>query len=150
VSLPKPAPLSGAPGLRLVAQNTMGELGYYALFGQLISEDEAKKVALGWLADRYLLYEYSGKADGPENFVLVARTKWSDTEKALAFFSDYHTILQKKYPGLSPDTRSAANLFIGNVGVNRVIVMCKGNEVIWAEGIPAAQTDAMLQWLKSL
>ena len=150
VSLPKPAPLSGVPGLRLLAQNTMGELGYYALLGQLISEDEAKKVALGWLADRYLLYEYSGKTDAAENFVLVARTKWSDAEKAHSFFRDYQTILQKKYPGLAPDARSGDDLFVGNVGANRVIVLHKGDEVLWAENISAAQTDAMLNYLKSL
>lgn len=150
VSLPKPVPLSGVPRLRLLAQNTMGELGYYALLGQLISEDEAKQVALAWLADRYLLYEYSGKPDGAEKFVLVSRTKWSDAEKALSFFRDYQTILQKKYPGLSPDARSGADLFIGDVGANRVIVLRKGDEVLWAEGIPAAQTDAMLNYLKSL
>lgn len=150
VSLPKPAPLSGVTGLRLLAQNTMGELGYYALLGQLISEDEAKKVALAWLADRYLLYEYSGKPDGMENFVLVSRTKWSDAEKALSFFRDYQTVLQNKYPGLSPDAHSGADLFIADFGSSRVLVVRKGDEVMWAEGIPAALTDTMLDYLKSL
>lgn len=150
VTLPKSAPLSGVPGLRLLAQNTLGELGYYALLGQLISEDEAKQVALAWLADRYLLYEYSGKTGGAENFVLVGRTKWADTEKALGFFSDYRTILQKKYSGLSPDAHSGADLFIAGFGSSRVLVVRKGDEVMWAEGIPAAQADAILDYLKSL
>lgn len=150
VSLPKTAPLSNVPGLRLLAQNTMGELGYYALLGQLISEDEAKRVALAWLADRYLLYEYSGKTDRAEKFVLVSRTKWSDAEKALSFFRDYETILQKKYPGLLPDAHSETDMFLGNVGANRVIVLRRGDEVLWAEGIPTAQIDAMLNYLKSL
>jgi len=150
VSLPKPAPLSGVPGLHLLAQNTLGELGYYALLGQLISEDEAKQVALGWLADRYILYEYSGKPEGAEKFVLLSRTKWSDAEKAHSFFRDYQTILQKKYPGLAPDARSGDDLFVAGVGANWVIVLRKGDEVLWAEDIPTAQTDAMLNWLRSL
>jgi hypothetical protein len=150
VSLPKPGALSSVPALRLLSDNTMGELGYFALIGQLVSEDEAKSVAMAWLADRYLLYEYSGTTGGGQKFVLVARTKWSSSEKALAFFHDYHTILQKKYPGLSPDARSADDLFIGGVGNTRVIVLRRGDEVLWAEGIPATQADAILDWLKSL
>lgn len=150
VSLPKPTPLSGVPGLHFLTENTMGELGYYSIIGQLLSEDEAKSAGLAWLADRYLLYEYSDKNEGGGNFVLVSRTKWSNAEKSLEFFSDYITILRKKLPGLSPDARSGSDLFIAGVGSSRVIVLRRGDEVLWAEGIPAAQADAMLDWLHAL
>jgi len=150
VSLPRPEALSAVPGLHLLNENTWGELGYYALLGQLISEDEAKPVATAWVADRYILYEYAGKAPAEEKYVLVSRTKWSSAEKAQAFFRDYHTILQKKYPTLAPDAGSGADLFMGGVGPNRVILIRTDDEVRWVEGMPATQTDAMLKYLHSL
>jgi len=150
VSLPRPEALSGVAGLRLLAENSLGELGYYALLGQLISEDEAQPVATTWLADRYILYEYAGKPPAEEKYALVSRTKWSSAEKAQAFFRDYHTILQKKYPGLAPDARPGADLFIGGVGPNRVVLIRTDDEVRWAEGIPAGQADGMVKYLNSL
>jgi hypothetical protein len=150
VSLPQPAFLGNDPGLRLLTENAMGELGYYAVLGQLISEDEAKPVATAWLADRYILYEYPDKPDGEGKYVLVARTRWSNAEKSQAFFRDYQTILQKKCPTLTPDARSKADLFIGGVGANRVILIRKDDEVRWCEGVPAAQAGTMLSFLNSL
>jgi len=146
VSLSHPAALREVDGLRVLAENTLGELGYYALLGQLISEDEAKTVATGWLADRYILYQ----GPGANQFALVARTRWTSSETALAFFRDYHTILARKYPELTPDERSATDLFIGSTASGLAILLRKANECLWAEGVAAAQTVAILNWLKSL
>ena len=146
VSLPPPPQLEKVPRLRLLAQNTLGELGYYALLGQLLSEEAAKSVGRGWLADRYILYE------GPEakTYTLVARTRWSTSETALGFFRDYHAILAQKYPELTPDSRSTGDLFIGKTARGQVILLRQGDEVLWAEGMPPAQADAVLNWLRSL
>jgi hypothetical protein len=155
LSLLHPAPLAGIRGLSFLVENTMGELGYYALLGQLISEDEARSVATGWLADRYLLYERSaaeptpGPTHGDKQYILVAQTRWSSPEVALAFFRDYHSILVRKYPKLTPDQRSTADLFIGTAANGQVILFRKGDECLWAEGIPRAHSDAMLNWLNS-
>jgi hypothetical protein len=155
VSLPHPAPLAGISGLNFLTENTLGELGYYALLGQLISEDEAKSVARGWLADRYLLYERPAAEPAPgapqqsRQYTLVAQTRWSSPEAALAFFRDYHSILARKYPELAPDQRSTTDLFIGTAANGQVILLRKGDECLWAEGIPTAQSDAMLNWLNS-
>jgi hypothetical protein len=124
------------------------------LLGQLISEDEAKSVARGWRADRYLLYErsaagLSGVPQEARQYILVARTRWLSSEAARAFFRDYHSILARKYPELAPDKRSAADLFIGTATNGQVILLRKGDECLWAEGIPAAQSDAILSWLNS-
>jgi len=146
ISLPRPPALEGVAGLKVLAENIVGELGYYSLFGQLISEDEAKTVAGGWLADRFILYEGSS----PDQFTLVARTRWSSAETALAFFRDYHTILAKKYPELTADKRSSADLFVGTASNGQVILLRKGDECLWAEGVPAGKTDAMLSWLTAL
>ena len=154
VSLPHPAPLAGIRGLNFLAENTLGELGYYEVLGQLISEDEAKSVATGWLADRYLLYE---RAAGPSSgltlegkeYALVSQTRWSSPEAALAFFRDYRSILARKYPELAPDERSTTDFFIGKAANGQVILLRKGDQCLWAEGIPSAQSDAMLSWLNS-
>jgi len=146
ISLDRPPALEGVSGLRVLTENTFGELGYYSLLGQFISEEDAKTVATGWLGDRYILYE--GSTAG--QLTLVARTRWASPETALAFFRDYHTILSKKYPELTPDKRSTTDLFIGSAANGQVILLRKGEECLWAEGVPAAKTDAMLTWIGSL
>lgn len=145
ISLSRPPALDRATGLKVISENIVGELGYYSLLGQLISEDEAKTVATGWLADRFILYE-GARAD---QFALVARTRWASAEISLAFFRDYHTILTKKYSEIAPDKRSGEDVFIGAAANGTVILLRQGDECLWAEGVPAAQTDAMLSWLRS-
>jgi hypothetical protein len=146
VSLERPEPLEKVPGLQLLTENVMGELGYYALLGQLISEDEAKAVGKGWMGDRYILYENAAGND----YTLLARTRWASPETALAFFRDYQTILTHKYPQLAPDNRSATDLFIGSAANGEAILLRRGDECLWAEGVPPAQVDAMLNWLRAL
>ncbi len=143
----RPQPLERIAGLRLLEENVLGQLGYYSLLGQLISESEAKEVAPGWLADRYILYEYEGAA--PARYALVARTRWASPESALAFFRDYHTILGRKYPGLTADYRSTSDLYVGTATNGTVILLRRGDEVLWAEGIPAGAAEAMLVWLRA-
>ena len=146
ISLGRPPALERVSGLQLVTENTFGELGYYSLLGQFISEQEAKTVATGWLGDRYILYE--GSPTG--QFALVARTRWASPETALAFFRDYHTILSKKYPELTSDKRSTTDLFLGTAANGQVILLRQGKECLWAEGVPSEIGEAMLNWLRSL
>jgi len=146
LNLTRPAVLEGVSGLRFLTENVMGELGYYSLLGQLISEDEAKTTGEAWVADRYLLYEYSGTRD----YALVARTRWTSPETALAFFRDYHTMLAHKYPELVTDQRSTTDVFIGRAANGATALLRKGNECVWAEGVPTAKANAMLDWLRAL
>ena len=146
VTLAHPAALDGSAGPRFLTENVMGELGYYSLLGQLISDEEAKTLGPAWLADRYLIYEHSGGND----FTLVSRTRWTSPETALEFFRDYHTILAHKYPELTTDPRSTADLFAGSAANGVTLLLRKGNECVWAEGVPAGKADAMLAWLRAL
>jgi hypothetical protein len=146
IGLPSPPPAVIGAGLRPISHNVMGQLGYYCVLGQLISEEEAKKLAPGWQADRYLIFENGST----HRTLLVARTRWSSPETALAFFRDYHTILEKKFPELTPDSRSSGDLFVGSTSAGQVILIRQGDECRWAEGVPAGQTDAMLAWLRGL
>ncbi|MGD1103200.1 MAG: hypothetical protein ABSA59_14185 [Terriglobia bacterium] len=146
IAVAHPPALEGVAGLRFLSENAMGELGYYCLLGQLISEDEAQTLGPSWLADRYLLYERSGGND----YTLVARTRWTTPETSLAFFRDYHTILAHKYPELTPDKRSSTDMLIGSAANGVTLLLRKGDECVWAEGVPAAKADAMLAWLRAL
>jgi hypothetical protein len=146
VTLARPPVLEGDKALRLLDENTMGQLGYMALLGQLISEEEAKSLAPHWRADRYIVYE--NETEG--SYALVARTRWSGPETALSFFRHNLMILAKKYPELSPDPRSTSDLFIGTIGSGKVMLLRKGNECRWAEGVPEEKTESMLKWLESL
>jgi len=149
ISLPRPAALDAAHELTFLADNIMGQMGYYALLGQLISEDEAKSVSTHWLADRYLLYEKPAAAQTKQRYVLVAQTRWSSPEAAQAFHRDYRSILAHRYPELASDPRSTDDTFIGKANNGQVIFFHKGDQCIWSEGIPAAQTERMLNWLSS-
>ena len=145
VSLPRPSALENLHGLHFVAGNIMGELGYYALLGQLLSEDEAKRLSNNWMADRYLVYE-----DSNQNYTLVGRTRWARPDIASSFFDDYHTILTHKYFDLAADKQSTPDLFVGSTSAGKVILLHAGDECLWAEGIPNAQGRALLDWLRSL
>jgi len=146
VELTRPPALELAEGLRFLTGNSLGELGYSALLGQLISEDEAKTLGPAWLADRYLLYERPGGND----YTLVARTRWTSPEQAQAFFRDYHSILANKYSDLVTSKRSSPDEFIGSAASGAVLLLRNGDECAWAEGVPAAKTETMLAWLRAL
>jgi hypothetical protein len=146
VALPHPPALEGVAGLRFLTENSMGELGYYSLLGQLISEDEARALGESWLADRYLLYERSGGDD----YTLVARTRWTSAEQAQAFFRDYRIILTNKYSGLTTSKRSSPDEFIGSAANGAILLERNGDQVAWAEGVPPAKAEIMLAWLRAL
>lgn len=156
IPLPRPEALSRIPGLDLLSENTLGQMGYYAILGQFLSEDEAKSISHGWMADRYILYESSPAASASSSsrvvsrYVLLARTRWTNPEVALAFFRDYHSILTRKYNELAPDKRSTPDLFIGTAANGHVLMLRRGDECLWAEGVPASQFDAVLAYLRSL
>jgi hypothetical protein len=144
IELAHPPALEGMSGLHFLYANSLGELGYYGLLGQLLSEDEGRNVGQEWLADRYVLYEQSVG----NGYTLVARTRWTSADAAGAFFRDYHTILTHKYPQLSADPRSTSDVFIGSAANGVSLLLREGDECWWAEGVPAAKAEALLAWLR--
>jgi Putative metallopeptidase family (DUF6782) len=146
IQLPSTTPLGSVPGLKLLDENTLGQLGFDELLGQFLSEDTATTTSRNWMGDRYIVYE----DPTTQSYALVARTHWANADAALSFFRDYHTILTKKYPGLTPDSRSSAERFIAHTSSGDVVVLCNGDEVRWAEGVPSDKIDSMLEWLASL
>jgi uncharacterized protein DUF6782 len=146
IHLPHAPALESAAGYSRISDNILGELGYRALLGQFLSEQEAKSAGSRWLADRYILYEHSA----PSGYAIVARSGWSSAEAALEIFRDVHVVFTRKYPDLAPDKRSGEDLFIGNASSGGVVLLRRGDQCLWAEGLPADKIEPMLNWLKSL
>ena len=146
VQLPVKNPLSSVPGLKQLDENTMGELGCNELAGQFLSEEKAAADCAGWMGDRYIVYE----DPAAKNYPLLARTRWSNAESALTFFRDYHTILTKKYPDFSLDSHSDAERIFGSTASGEVILLYAGDEVRWAEGVPASKVNGTLRWLEAI
>jgi Putative metallopeptidase family (DUF6782) len=146
VQLPTTTPLGSVPGLKLLDENTLGELGFDELLGQFLSEDKATADSRNWMGDRYIVYENPAK----QSYALVVRTRWANPDAALTFFRDYHTILAKKCPELTPDSRSSSERLIARVSSGEVVMLRAGDEIRWAEGVPSNKIDSMLEWLASL
>jgi hypothetical protein len=159
LALPPAPALEEAPSLKRVESNIMGELGYDALLGQFLSSEEAQKVTLPWVADRYLVYE--GPASG--QFTLIARTRWSTADAAGAFCSDYRTILEKRWSGAADETQGAASaeaqpektgsspeVLLRTSGPRRSLLLREGDECRWVERVPEVQADALEKWLCDL
>ncbi len=145
-ALPPLPALSKVSRLEKLDENMMGQMGYHSLLGQFFSEEEAKAVSGAWLADRYLLYE----DPGAHTYALVGRTRWSSPEKAASFCGDYRAVLGRKYPALVTDKQSSPDLLVGSAGGGRIILLRQGDECRWAEGVPPAQADDVLKYLRSL
>ena len=156
LALPPPAALEHAAGLKRVEANVMGELGYYALVGQFISPEEAQKTTTAWVADRYLVYE----GPSPGQFVLIARTRWTNAQAARNFCEDYRAVLGRKSPGMAQDADrasrakagpgSGSEVLLQTAGPRRSILIAQENECRWAEGVPSEQADGIAKWLTLL
>ena len=144
VALEHPSALEHVPGLIFLSENVLGELGVRSVVGQLLSEEEAESLGKEWSGDRYLLYEHG------DNLALVVRTRWSNSEASSAFFNAYRRVLNRKYPELSGAKSDAGDSFRAKAANGGVLMLCLGNEVRWAEGVPPGQIDAMHDWLRSL
>ena len=146
ISLPQPPALAHVAGLAFLREDTLGELGFRALLGQLVSEEEAEAVGPAWVADRYLLYE----RPGGEGYTLVARARWGNEETAREFFHDYLTLLKHKYPGLPAAKPEDTDLFRGAAASGEVLLVRSGDECRWVEGVPANRADDLWAWLRAL
>jgi hypothetical protein len=150
VALPHPPALDSVPGLHVVSENAMGEMGYYGLLGQLVSEDEAKRVAPAWLGDRYLVYEGDGQKGRLGDLVLIARSRWQSEDAAADFFKDYESILHHKYAHLAADRANGADRFLGTTDSGSTVLLRHGTQCLWAEGVPPAHANAIEKWLASM
>lgn len=153
VALPAPAALGHRAGVQRVEDNVMGALGYYALFGQLLTDQESKKVSATWAGDRYLVYE----GPAPGQFVLVSRTRWTSPKAATDFCVDYRTVLENRWirSGISKEGDTVGgfqglSIMFTASGARRAELLREGNECRWFEGASPEQADALTRWIESL
>lgn len=146
IDLPDPPVPSQTVKFRKVNENVLGELGYYCLLGQLISEDEAKSLAPAWAADRYAVYE----APQGNPLALIARTVWTTDQKAVQFFKDYQAILRKKYGTSLAMKRSEEATFVASIPTGEAVLILKGRQCIIGEGISTSQEGDFKKWAASL
>ncbi len=142
LDLPQPPVPARKPKFRKVNENTFGELGYYCLLAQLISENEAKSLSPAWAADRYAVYE----APKSRQLALIARTVWTSQRKAEQFFKDCQAILRKKYgTGLKVNS-SGTETFIASIPLGEAVIILKGRQCIFGEGISKGQEIKFEKW----
>jgi len=154
VDLSAPAALEHMSGVQRVEDNVMGALGYYALFGQLLTDQESKKASATWAGDRYLVYE----GPSPGQFLLVSRTRWTTPKAAADFCADYRTVMLNRWirSGVSKEDDEAgasagsATILLRASGTRRALILRDGDECRWFEGASAQQADALTAWIESL
>jgi len=153
VALSPPDALEHTAGVRRVEDNVMGALGYYSLFGQLLTDQESKKVSATWSGDRYLIYE----GPSPGQFLLISRTRWTTPEAAADFCADYRTILLNRWirSGLSKEDdggihmAGTATILLRATGARRAMLVRHADECRWFEGASKEQADALTSWIES-
>lgn len=109
VELPDCTPVLGE-GWKLVAEDTLGELGTQVLFRQHLSFVRAGKPSRGWDGDRLHLYR-SDEGEG-EAFVLIWRSVWDTEKDAQEFGHAYRKVLVRK---LRPRPEGVAHNELGLV-----------------------------------
>ncbi len=128
-------------------EDSMGEYGLFLVLRQYLDDDEAWKAVEGWRGDRLRAYE------NPENEkkVLVGSVLMKDAASAGLFFKSYGKLLARKY-GKFKETNSGewVDGFDLSPGGNRVYLERFGRQIIFAEGIPAADTPAVRRALLNL
>jgi hypothetical protein len=146
LDLPHPPAPARKPEMRKIKENTFGELGYYCLLGQLISEDEAKSLAPAWVEDRYAVYQ----ATAGQPLALIARTVWATRENAAQFFKDYQAILRKKYGAGLKAMPSPPHTFVAGIPQGEAVVILKGSQCVLGDGISKKQRAVFEKWASGL
>ena len=154
VGLPPADAVEHLAGVRRVEENVMGALGYYALFGQLLTDQESKKVCATWSGDRYRVYE----GPAPGQFLLISRTRWNTPEAAADFCADYRTIMRNRWirSGVSKEDDGGSNMagtatiLLRATGERRALLVRDGDECRWFEGASKEQADALTSGIESL
>jgi len=154
VALPPADALEHMPEVQRVEDNVMGALGYYALFGQLLTDQESRKVSTTWSGDRYQVYE----GPTPGQFLLISRTRWTTPQAAAQFCADYRTVMLNRWirSGVSKEddgsskAAGTAAILLRASGPRRALLVRDGDECRWFEGASKEQGDALTGWVESL
>jgi hypothetical protein len=151
----------------LLEENSLGELNLSILARKFLpakpsaAQMDPDTVASGWGGDTFQIFENKKTKEA----LLAWYTTWDSVEAARKFFNGYGTILEKKYPGLVPQTTSAkgpesakapappvAGMTKGWRVRNKdleIVIEQRGLDVIVIEGITSPLKDSVVEklWL---
>lgn len=117
---------------KLLAANTVGELGVRCLFAQYLPRAEARRMAAGWGGDVFQLYQHKQE----EKLALIWKTTWDSEEDARQFAKGLKRTFPSAFPELGSwkhSTREAggkpSSRFEADSPGQKVVVSVAGDEV---------------------
>jgi hypothetical protein len=125
-----------APGVKVVAEDELGEFALRAVLAQRAGADAAELGAGGWRGDRYRVWE-----DGDATLLLAYRLVMESESAATRFAKTYADTVEKRHPALSGAGRRSATLVTWRVGDRAFAVEQRAAEVLVLEQIPAGALD---------
>ena len=135
---------AGLKGYSKFWEDSMGEYGLFLVLRQYLEDDEAWKAVDGWRGDRVRAYENTESGQK----VLAGSVLMKDPVSAKLFFKSYGKLLAGKYGKFKKlNSADAVEWFEISPGGNQVYLERLGRRIIFAEGIPAADTGAVRQAL---
>jgi hypothetical protein len=127
------------PGIKIVAEDELGEFGLDAVLGLYMGEQAGQAAASGWRGDHYRIWE---DADG--RFVIAYLVAMESERAAGAFAQAYARAIEKRHPALSGrgTPGPSTGLVTWREGGRAFAVDQRGAEVFVMEQMPLAVADA--------
>jgi len=139
IALPDLAPILPA-GWKELDQNVMGEYGLKEVVKQFLGDAEAEKLSPDWAADRYAISESADK----KQTLLIFCLRLEKPEDTKEFFTQYSSLLKKKYPAHMA-VEEQPSLLQWQTGYGTVTLECREQECLTVEGSDAAFFDRLLK-----
>jgi hypothetical protein len=125
-------------------EDSMGEYGLFLVLRQYLDDDKAWKAVDGWRGDRLRAYENPEKRQK----VLMGYVLMKDTASAKLFFKSYGELLADKYGKFKNlNSGDGVERFDLPSDENQVYLERSGRRIVFLEGIPAEDTQAVRQAL---
>ena len=139
IALPKLAPIL-PEGWKELDQNVMGEYGLKEVLKQFLGDAEAEKLSPDWAADRYAISESPDK----KQTLLIFRLRLENPADTREFFTQYTSLLKKKYPAHA-SVEELPSLLEWRTEFGAVALECHEQECLTVEGSDAAFLDRLLK-----
>jgi hypothetical protein len=122
------------PGVKVVAEDELGEFALGAVLGSHLGDEPGRAAAAGWRGDRYRIWESAAGR------LAIAYLLAMESQRAAhAFALTYAKVMEKRYPGLSGKAAAgpARELVSWREGDRAFVVEERAAEVLVLERIPA-------------
>ncbi len=129
-----------APGVKVVAEDELGEFALRAVLGSRLGDEAGHAAAAGWRGDRYRIWE------GADGGLVIAYLLATESPRAAhAFALAYAKVMEKRYPVLSGKAASGPtpDLVSWRDGDRAFVVEERAARVLVLERVPAGIADAV-------